>query len=666
MLGVVFVVASIAGASPTPSPTPSPSPPPVIGSVRVATGTLESLHRLPLPASLLTNDQIRANPAVTSDELLRALPGFDRNRSNNAFTNYGQLRVSFAGAGTDRGVVLVDGVPAQDAFGGQVDWAAYPASDVTRVELLRGPGSALYGSGAIGGVLSLNTFAPTTELTGAAQGDLQFSAGTHALVNNYIQTTTAVSPKISLSASGSQQQLQYFTLPPAYQTGINHIAVAQDDMASVKLRYAPSSSTVFEYGYRGAWDYQQEGRTNYDFWRNLIQNALQFAHASKTGSIGATVYARNTFVTNRADKSTAPGALLYTQYVPTHENGVIANWTVDSETSTFEVRADERYVTGESDQYNAANLLTASGSGTQQLADLALQNTWRFRRGEAVAGVADSAIYLPRASLTSGGKTRAVAPNTSRSLSPRAALRYDVTSNLAFRVSGGTGFRAPYVNELVRGYVIGPVSYLPNPNLVPERSSSLSAGLDWTAGSNELSADFVETYVTDAIDFRTIDPTHQVRSNFAHAQTDGTTVSYTRRLGACSTLSAWGTAQVARITGGSPATIGKQLPYVPQSSAYAGYDTLLGATHVGVNVAYIGPTYADDLNLQALGTAVTAGAFASIPVGGGARIIVRGDNITSAHYLSSIDRYGPPAVVSIGVSLPVNKQAPARCAGATD
>jgi outer membrane receptor protein involved in Fe transport len=153
-----------------------------------------------------------------------------------------------------------------------------------------------------------------------------------------------------------------------------------------------------------------------------------------------------------------------------------------------------------------------------------------------------------------------------------------------------------------------------------------------------------------------------MRSNFARAQTNGLTATYTERVGSCSSVSVWGTAQNSRVTAGS-AAIGKQLPYIPEGSAYAGYSTLLGATRVGVNVSYIGQTFADDLNLQPLGTAVTAGLYASVPLANGVRLVLQGDNVTDARYLSSIDRLGPPAVISIGVAFPVNKQAPTSCAG---
>ena len=133
---------------------------PVIGTVTVATGTAKSLHAVPLAASAIDRTMIDLAGTTSVDRLLRVLPGFDRTRSNGAFGNYGQLRASFSGAGSNRGAVFVDGTPAQDGFGGQIDWQAYRSDEVQRVQLLRGAGSALYGSGAIGGALAQPTISP--------------------------------------------------------------------------------------------------------------------------------------------------------------------------------------------------------------------------------------------------------------------------------------------------------------------------------------------------------------------------------------------------------------------------------------------------------------------------------------------------------------------------
>ncbi|MGH7755507.1 MAG: hypothetical protein ACREM8_04380, partial [Vulcanimicrobiaceae bacterium] len=72
---------------------------PIIARVQVATGSARNLHQLPVASSVLDSNAIASSAAPTSDALLRALPGFDRTRSNSAFTNYGQLRLSLSGAG---------------------------------------------------------------------------------------------------------------------------------------------------------------------------------------------------------------------------------------------------------------------------------------------------------------------------------------------------------------------------------------------------------------------------------------------------------------------------------------------------------------------------------------------------------------------------------------
>ncbi len=658
LLNVSCLAAVVAVASPAPTPTPLP----VIGIVRVVTGSPQAIHQLPVPASVLDQQTIVHLPALTADQTLGYLPGFDRNRSNSMFTNYGQLRVSFAGLGNDRGLLLVDGIPAQDGFGGQVDWAQFPTPNLTRAELLRGPGSALYGGGAIGGVLSLQTFGPTSALAGPAQGMVSFSGGSHAFAQTYAQTTAPLGGKFSGSFSAFSQQLQYFALAPGYQTPRDNQSQAQSNMASVRLRYAPDAKTVLDYGYLGAWDYQQEGRPNYDFWRNMRQNAFRAVHTTKQSELTGSFYVRDAFVTNRADMyPSAPGTLLYTQYVPTHESGVLLNWIVGNDRSTFALLANAKFVGGVSNQYNGAGSFTVSGSGTQDSSGLAMQETLRWNRFELVGGLRADAIYLVNAATQKGATGTTIAPRVDRALSPRAALRYDVSKELAFRASAGGGFRAPYLNELVRGYQIGAVQYLPNSALVPERSSSLVGGFDWLHANNELSVDFTHAYVNDAIDFRTISATVQMRSNFSHTQTDGTTLVYVRRLGACSRFTVWGTQQYSRITVGTPSEVGKQLPYVPKASASAEYDAPIGAIQAGASVNYSGMTWADDLNVQPLGSAVTAGLHVIAPLHAGVSVTLNVNNLTDARYLSSIDRYAPPQVISLALSAPLGSAQASGC-----
>lgn len=661
---LLVLAAALATSSPSPAPSASPTPLPVITSVHVATGSAQSLHALPVAAFALDRASIATAGAYATDALLRMLPGFDRTRSNSLFTNYGQLRVSFAGAGNDRGLVLADGIPAQDGFGGQVDWAAYPASDVQRAELLLGAGSALYGAGAIGGVLDLQTFAPP----GAQRlpsGSLSMSAGGNGYAAQWVHAGAAIAPRLSASVALQQQRLQYFALPPGYQSPIDRISQADASMAALRLRYAASDRDTLEAGERGAWDDQFEGRPNYTFSRRLAQTDARYTHASAHARVQASLYARNAFVLNTDDQYPAkPGILRYVQNVPTSESGASLHWIARGGPSTFELLADARHVAGKSGQYGAHAALQNSGTGSQNLGGIAAQETWRSSRFEIVGGARFDTIrsYGEQLAGVSNGSTHVATPpdRSDQAVSPRIALRYDLSPHIALRASSGSGLRAPFLNELVRGYFIGAVAFEPNPALVPERSRTSSAGIDLLGGRSHFSLDAFDTTVRDAIMFRTIDARHQLRSNVARTQTQAYVASYTQALGPCSRLSAWASTQNARVAAGPAAIAGKRLQYVPEQSASVDYTGRIGRITAGASLSYLGQTYADDLNRRPLGTALIAGARVRIPLADGAAVDLRADNLTNARYRSSIDRYGPPQTISAGVTLPIGQAAPAN------
>lgn len=110
----------------------------------------------------------------------------------------------------------------------------------------------------------------------------------------------------------------------------------------------------------------------------------------------------------------------------------------------------------------------------------------RRGRAEALLGVRGDAIRYERLSLVTVSAatpaprvaTSFVSARDAGAVSPRAALRYDLSPAIALRLSSGGGFRAPYLNELVRGFNVGAVVMAPNPELVPERSRTDALGFD--------------------------------------------------------------------------------------------------------------------------------------------------------------------------------------------
>src|SRR5208337_3526926 len=75
----------------------------------------------------------------------------------------GTTSVFIRGGASDANKILIDGIPAND-IGGFVELANIASSGIRQVEVLRGPNSALYGSDALAGVISLTTTRGSTPL----------------------------------------------------------------------------------------------------------------------------------------------------------------------------------------------------------------------------------------------------------------------------------------------------------------------------------------------------------------------------------------------------------------------------------------------------------------------------------------------------------------------
>jgi outer membrane receptor protein involved in Fe transport len=100
-------------------------------------------------------------PALTADEMLRSVSSFSlfrrsSSRASNPTTHGVTLR-GLSASGASRGLVLLDGVPLNDGFGGWVTWTRLPADALDNVHINRGAGGDTFGSDALGGVIAFTT-----------------------------------------------------------------------------------------------------------------------------------------------------------------------------------------------------------------------------------------------------------------------------------------------------------------------------------------------------------------------------------------------------------------------------------------------------------------------------------------------------------------------------
>ena len=109
--------------------------------------------------SVISREQIEKSSAGSLADLLRAAPGVTVAETGGAG---GQALVYLRGAEPQHTLVMIDGIRVNDVSSArdEFDFATFAATDIERIEILRGPQSALYGSDAIGGVINIITRRP--------------------------------------------------------------------------------------------------------------------------------------------------------------------------------------------------------------------------------------------------------------------------------------------------------------------------------------------------------------------------------------------------------------------------------------------------------------------------------------------------------------------------
>ncbi len=136
-------------------------------TVVTATRLPTSVERVGSSITVITEQQIRERQATSVADVLRIVPGLAISRSGAGVGTTTQVRIR--GAEANQTLVLIDGVEVNDPGGGsEFDFGHLLASGIERIEVLRGPQSALYGSDAIGGVINIITRRGSGEPTGFA------------------------------------------------------------------------------------------------------------------------------------------------------------------------------------------------------------------------------------------------------------------------------------------------------------------------------------------------------------------------------------------------------------------------------------------------------------------------------------------------------------------
>lgn len=121
-----------------------------------ATRTEKSILQTPASVTVITAKEIKDSGAVFVDDVLKRAPGVQVSRSSGIGTSKPVVNMRGFKNNYDT-CVLVDGQPMVNAYAGAVNWNDIPVESIEKIEILRGPASAIYGANAASGVISITT-----------------------------------------------------------------------------------------------------------------------------------------------------------------------------------------------------------------------------------------------------------------------------------------------------------------------------------------------------------------------------------------------------------------------------------------------------------------------------------------------------------------------------
>lgn len=447
--------------------------------------------------TVLLREDIERSQAIDLPSLLATEAGvqFSSNGGRGTATS-----LFLRGAPMQQVLVLVDGVPVsrQDATG-QVGIEHLMLDQVERVEVVRGNVSALYGSGAVGGVIQLFT----RRGNAGTQASAQVEAGSRGLLHASAQgSTTLGATQLSLGVSGVRDN-GYSALDPAQQPAANPDRDGyRNTSANFNLSHGLADGHRLGLGWSrsdGKLDYDSAFATPADV--QASRTTKDLFNLSSDNRWSATWGSRLLLSSQRDDtRDEQTGDYGYSARYKTRVDGL--NWT-----HTVDLAPALRMTAG----LDLQRQRIEADDGYGGLYDQSRRVDAVFGGLQARWGGHDFALNLRHDRI--GG----VGSETTGSL----AWGWQLATAWKLIASMSNAFSAPPL-----GYLYAP--YFGNPDLQPELAQSAELGLQWAVPGQRLRATLFQTEVRQELQY---DLQTNLFGNLARTRNSGLEVSYGGRFG---------------------------------------------------------------------------------------------------------------------------------------
>src|SRR5215510_5132371 len=463
--------------------------------------TAQRLGDTPASVSLLTSREIESSPAVMADDVLRQVPSFSLFRRANSIsaqpTTQGVSLRGIGPSGQSRTLVLLDGIPFNDPFGGWVYWTRVPLISVDRIEVTEDTASSVYGNYAMGGVINIVTSRPTRRT-------LEFKPqyGNNSSPKADVFASDAWG-KAAVGFEGTFFNTDGFPIVTDERGPIDANANVRYRNASGKAEYNPTDA-VHLFGRLGYFTEERVngkvGEVNDTKWTTGSGGVrIRMPDASELQSrifvdrqkAHFNFLAVNTAVTRQTVR------LATDQHVPTDGFGGMVQWArAIGVSNAFSAGIDWRWVDGDS-QEDAFVAGTPAVVGPDGVTLPAVLSVKRISGGaQQSQGLYVQDIFTPTSkvvltlnarvdhwknydghnletTVATGNPTANNKPSltdrTDTVVSPRLGALYHLSDRVTAWGAVNSGFRAPTLTELYRQFSVGALVTRPNDQLGPER-----------------------------------------------------------------------------------------------------------------------------------------------------------------------------------------------------
>ncbi len=637
--------------------------------VMAATRIPMAPSRISAAATILTQEDIHRTPFQSGtqiDDLLRSVPAVQPSLLGSRYNHPTAQFVSIRGLGTRRVLVLLDGVPLNDGFGGWINWGLVP-DRVERVEIIPGGGSNLYGTWAMGGVINIisQSGRPKTGWSGELSG---------GMLGTNIQSTRAHygNDRTGVTISYRRFDTTGFLTVPSDQRGPADMRVGSEHHQFTGRIFheltAHTAATISGTYYREdrsfGTPFSQGDRT---------VGTVSFGLKGDQGGWGvweAKTFAQwQTFNNQSAVVLPSPFVRLSDQpdrlqTIPSNDIGGMAQWSVPLLAfSRIVVGGDARAILAQSDEVLASSQAPFVTRGKQL--GVGTFGEWIFEPFDALVLTAGARWDWWKnfgGSRTAGlGPINIIQDHTASIVNPKFSVLYRVNDRVRVGASVYQAFRAPTLNELYRDFSSSGFTFLSNDRLDPERLTGADMKVEAELlpdGLLGLRATGHYDVIKDQILFLTQGPVSVMRQNIGEGRSVGTDVELRSRLDDLLYMTVGYSFVDSVITSfpNQPFREGLRIPNVSRHQVTAslaiGQPSVVQFT---LQARYLSRQFADDLNHQPIADFIVLDASLRKRVTPWAELFINGENLTDRHYIATqtggLKTLGQPLLILGGLRI---------------